>query len=100
MTPFWTPFLPRRKKSSPSDLPLQARVSTLESEMLVVLQSSERTYGVVKKLQGKVYRGVQLGDTVDADPAPTVEAAGEDQPAAMSPSKADLYKRAAQLRRH
>jgi len=102
MTSFWTSFLPRFRKIDPDPLPLQTRVSTLESEMLSLHQSAERTYGVVKKLQGKVYRGVALGDTVDASPAPTVDVAteAENDVIPMSNSKADLYRRAAELRRH
>jgi len=103
MKPFWTSFLPRFRKSEPEPLPLSTRVATLESEMLSMSQSAERTYGVVKKLQGKVYRGVALGDTVDAAPKPTVDVENIETSNGleiMSPGKADLYKRAALLRRH
>ena len=86
---------------SVEDLPLQTRVSTLESEMLSLHQSAERTYGVVKKLQGKVYRGVALGDTTEAAPTPSVDVVPEgNEVIPMSDAKADLYRRAAELRRH
>jgi len=97
--PFWTPFLPRKKKDAPEDLPLSTRVASLEGQMLSVLESSERTYGVVKKLQGKVYRGVQLGDTVDAAPAAPANAETPmEQMALPSSSKLELYRAAARLK--
>jgi len=100
-TSILTSFLPQRRTREPDPLPLQTRVATLESEMLSLHQSAERTYGVVKKLQGKVYRGVALGDTVEAAPAPTVDVVSEpDGVIPMSDGKQELYRRAAELRRH
>jgi len=96
MPSFWTPFLPRIFKSSPERLRLSARVSTLEGDMLEVRQQADKSYGVLKSLQGKMYRGVQLGETVqpsEETPPPVME------PVGFSPSKQALYERAAQLRR-
>jgi len=98
MSGFWTSFLPRRRETTPDPLPLQARVATLESEMLSMRESSERTYGTIKKLQGKVYRGVALGDTTEAAPTPTEDVVSETHQV-MPLSKQDLYRRAAELRR-
>jgi len=99
MTSFWTSFLPRWRKRSSDDLPLSSRLSTLESEMLDMRAQADAMYSIVRKLQGKVYRGVPLGDTVDVDPADTEKDSEPDQPFDGQPqSKADLYKRAAELR--
>jgi len=98
MAGFWTSFLPRKREIPADPLPLSARVATLESEMLSMRESSERTYGTIKKLQGKVYRGVALGDTTEAAPA-APESPDPEVHQIMRPSKAELYKRAAELRR-
>jgi len=100
-TSILTSFLPQRRTRDPEPLPLQTRVATLESEMLSLHQSAERTYGVVKKLQGKIYRGVALGDTTEAAPAASVDVVPEgNEVIPMSDAKAELYRRAAELRRH
>jgi len=98
MSGFWTSFLPRRREKVDGPLPLQARVATLESEMLSMRESSERTYGTIRKLQGKVYRGVALGDTTEAAPAPP-ESPDPEVHQVIPLSKADLYRRASELRR-
>jgi len=94
---FFRSFLPSSPKE---DLPLSSRVSTLEIEMLEVRAYADRMFTTVKKLQGKVYRGVSLGDTVDetppAEPIPQPEIGHGSQPDLFE--KADLYRRAAQLR--
>lgn len=100
MAPFWTPFRPRKKSPEPEDLPLSARVASVEGELLELRASIDRTYTAVKRIQGKVYRGVQLGETVDAVPAELAAPHPEevDMHAAPTSSKRDLYRRAAQLR--
>jgi len=101
MTMFWTPFWPRFRKSDPDPLPLSARVASLEGDMLELREQGERQYGVLKKLTGKVYRGIQLGDTVDAGATVPADGNGEDlaPPPQFSTSKRELYQRAANLRR-
>ena len=101
MSSFWTSFFSRRKAPDPLALPLSARVSTLEGEMLHMHQSAERTYGVLKKLQGKVYRGIALGDTTEpekSDPEASEELVPPQPP--MRSMKQELYRRAGELRRH
>lgn len=94
MTSFFARF--RRKSSRP--LRMSARLSSLENDLLDMRADLDGLKTPLRKLQGKVYRGVALGDTVEADPAPTVDV--EELPVPMKPGKADLYARAAQLRRH
>jgi len=91
---FWTPFFARKKETAREDLPLQARVSTLDSEMLGMRADLDKVLTTVKRLQGKVYRGVQLGETAEA----VTEAPGAAEVAPDLFEKADLYRRAAQLR--
>jgi len=100
MTPFWTPFFARRKNSEPVDLPLSARLTTVEVDMLAMQRALAQILTTVKSLQGKVYRGVQLGDTTE-NAAPTGPEGNDEleTPSTMIPSKQELYARAANLRR-
>jgi len=94
---FRPPFFARKKEIRAADLPAMSRISTLESDLLAVRGDLGKILTTVKTLQGKVYRGVQLGET--ADSAEEAPAAPVEQ-MALSTSKAELYQRAAQLRRH
>jgi len=80
------------------DLPLSARVSQLESDLLNVHAQADAMHSGLRKLQGKVYRGVSLGETVDANPEPPTEAEAPESVPANVFEKASLYKAAAQLR--
>jgi len=94
-----TSFFRSFRTSTPEeDLPLSARVTTLEDDMLEMRAHSDRMFTTVRKLQGKVYRGVSLGDTKDQnlEEAPP----GPNEVMGMSPTKTELYQRAAELRRH
>jgi len=84
------------KAKEPESLPLSVRITQLEGDMLAVRATVDSMQTTTRKLQGKVYRGVPLGDTVDADPKP-------DQEEPVAPpvnvfEKGELYRRAAQLR--
>jgi len=95
-----TPFFARFFKSEPEDLPLSARIATVEGELLEVQTLLGKLLGTVKTLQGKVYRGVQLGETSSEhtdDPGPDLPRL-EVGPGGMSGGKQDLYERAARLR--
>ena len=97
MAGFWTSFLPRKKGSEPDPLPLQARLATLESEVLGLRELGDRHYTSLRKLQGKVYRGVALGDTTEALEEQAPDAM---EPVGFAPSKAALYEKAAKLRKY
>jgi len=92
---FWGP-------AKRENLPLSARVSSLEAELLSLRALMDKMFTTTKRLQGKVYRGVSLGETTDETPPE-----GEATPDAPPPpgnshvpfSKTDLYARAAELRR-
>jgi len=95
LTSFLTSLIPRRAEPEPPPLSLQARVATLESEVLGLRELGDRHYTSLRKLQGKVYRGVALGDTKDVEeqvPPQPVE------PVGFSPSKQELYQQAARIR--
>jgi len=87
----------RRKSTRP--LRMQARVSSLEIDLLDLRADLEGIKAPIRKLQGKIYRGVALGDTVEAAPAASSEPENPGEPP-MSRNKADLYARAALLRRN
>jgi len=94
----WTSFF-RSFRPSTEEVPLSmsARLATLESELLSVRATQDHTLTICRKLQGKVYRGVSLGDTVDAEP----QQEGPPQPdvsIGFTPEKQELYERAARLR--
>jgi len=86
-----------RTSTDPRDLPLSSRLSTLEGDMLGVRAQLDAMHGSLRKLQGKIYRGVALGETVEKEGPPN---APDNPPGAaeVSYDKADLYRRAAQLR--
>jgi len=71
----WFSTLFRRKKGRATagrdHLSLQARITELESDMLELRSSDEKMHLILKRLQGKMYRGVALGETMDnpANPA-------------------------------
>jgi len=96
----WTifrPFFAQKTENTPEDLPLSSRVSNVEIDLLNVSADLGKLLGTIKTLQGKVYRGVQLGDTTESPeevPAAHVEQVG------FSQTKQDLYEKAARLRRH
>jgi len=93
----FTSFLPRFLRPSRSPLRVSARLASLEGELFDLRAELDGLKTPLRKLQGKVYRGVALGDTVEAvteDSPPPVE------PVQFSHSKIELYRRAAELRRH
>jgi len=97
-TSFWTSFYPQTDKSDTQDLPLSARLTTLEGDMLTMRAAVDALHTSNRKLSGKVYRGVALGDTTEANPpAEGPELVPEHREPAGS--KQSLYQRAAQLRR-
>jgi len=82
---------------------MQTRVATLEGDMLSMRAQVDSIHTTTRKLQGKVYRGVPLGLTKDADPAPDLpQSEDEVTPREPSPlpfrSKTDLYRAASNLR--
>ena len=80
-------------------LPVSARVTSLEIDLLDVRRQIDSMHGTLRKLGGKVYRGVPLGDTVEADePEGNGKVPETAEPAPMVTEKAELYRRAAQLR--
>ena len=86
-----------RTSERPEDLPLSSRVASLEGDLLAVRANLDAMQGSLRKLQGKIYRGVSLGDTVEVATPP--EVAGEPSPAPTNVfEKASLYRAAAQLR--
>jgi len=98
ITSFLTSFLPQRRPREPQDLPLPARIASVESDMLSMQIAVDSLQTALRKLSGKVYRGIALGDTTEVAAAPD----GEMEPPQLMQnhvqSKADLYARAAQLR--
>jgi len=99
--PSFLSLFTRTKK--PPDLPLQTRVAQLEGDVLAMRAQIDSIHTTTRRLQGKVYKGVPLGDTVDAakpegNGAPVADPPGDPQPPLVH-DKAELYKRAAQLRR-
>jgi len=97
MPSFFTSFFTSKKDSEPEPLPLLARLDTVEGDMYHLRSAVDSMQGTLRKLSGKVYRGVPLGDTLDsaaeADPEPQAV------PENLN-TRADLYARANQLRRH
>jgi len=85
-----------RTSKDPEDLPLLARFAQMEGDMLQVRAQCDSMHGSLRKLQGKIYRGVSLGETVEKETPP----APEEGPTVQRDifEKADLYARAAQLR--
>jgi len=84
-----------RTSTAPEDLPLSARVAQMEGDMLQVRAQCDAMHGSLRKLQGKIYRGVSLGETVEKE-VPQPEAGA---PQTDVFEKASLYRQAAQLRR-
>jgi len=71
--------------------------------MLSMRAQVDSIHTTTRKLQGKVYRGVPLGLTKDADPQPELpQSENEVKPREPEPmpfrSKSDLYKAASYLR--
>jgi len=100
LTSFFTSYF----TSKPSDpLPVHTRLDTMESDMLHLRSAVDSLQGSLRKVSGKVYRGVALGDTVSPEAPPgSQEEPGppEQQHHQQQLAKQDLYQRAAQLRRH
>jgi len=92
-----------RREKAPEDLPLSTRVSTLEGDVLSMRAQVDSIHTTTRKLQGKVYRGIPLGLTKDADPPPEPPQ-DEKEVIPMEPapptfrSKTDLYRAASHLR--
>jgi len=82
-----------RTSEAPEDLPLSARVAQLEGDLLQVRAQCDAMHGSLRKLQGKIYRGVSLGETVEKEAPP-----GEEGPPPDVFEKATLYRQAAKLR--
>jgi len=92
-----------RRRTPIEDLPLSTRIATLEGDVLAMRAQVDSIHTTTRKLQGKVYRGVPLGLTKDADPElPQKE--NEVRPVEPEPkpmpfrSKSDLYRAASYLR--
>jgi len=88
---------PDTPEDTPEGMHLYARVDALEDDMQSVRSSINSTHASMRRMSGKVYRGVQLGDTVDA-PMSDADANVEPNGVEFEHSKADLYRRAAELR--
>jgi len=84
-----------RTSTAPEDLPLSSRVAQMEGDLLQVRAQVDSMHGSLRKLQGKIYRGVSLGETVEKETP-----LRDDDPTQLNVfgEKADLYRRAAQLR--
>jgi len=82
-----------RTSNDPDPLPLLARFAQMEGDMLQVRAQLDSMHGSLRKLQGKVYRGVSLGETVEKEAPP-----GEPGPPPDIFEKGELYRRAAALR--
>jgi len=94
--------LPRRTPAdNPEDMHLWARIDALEADMQSVRSSINSTHSSMRRMSGKVYRGVQLGDTVNAEPEPPTDAEINAEPNGIeyANSKAALYTAAEHLRR-
>jgi len=88
-----------RTSTAPKDLPLSSRVSTLEGDLLSVRAQLDGMHGSLRKLQGKIYRGISLGETVEKEAPPNDEAQPAHAPGQSDMfEKAALYRAAAQLR--
>jgi len=97
------PFLSfLRRRTALEDLPLSTRVATLEGDVLAMRAQVDSIHTTTRKLQGKVYRGVPLGLTKDADPPELPQIENEVKPSEPEPmpfrSKSDLYRAASHLR--
>jgi len=76
-----------------------SEVAQIQGELFDLRTQIDHIHRQQQKLNGKVYRGVALGDTVEPvrkDPEPSDQMVMPELPT----TKAELYKRAAQLRRH
>jgi len=89
-----------RRFSAPKDLPMSARVATLEVDMLSLRADVEKLHAITHRVQGKVYKSISDGDIKDESKGPLEVKPDETNGGLdiMSPGKADLYRRAAQLR--
>jgi len=97
----WTSFWTSVFTSGPPDpLPVLARLDTLEGDMLHVRASVDSLQGSLRRVSGKVYRGVALGDTISPEePEPAPDGVVEEAPGAPEHVlKQELYRRAAALR--
>jgi len=97
-TSFWTSVFTSKP---PEPLPPLDRLDTLEADLLHVRASIDSLQGSLRRVSGKVYRGVALGDTSTpevADPPSEAFDEGVNDPPEHAASKADLYQRAARLR--
>jgi len=97
---FRTSLRPQKREKRLDDLPLSALVTQISGDLLGMRAELDSMQGTLRKLSGKIYRGVSLGDTVESDPAPTEGDDTENQITMMPDSKAELYRKAALLRRH
>jgi len=75
---------------------MSSRLDTLEGDMLGVRAALDGLQTTLRKLQGKIYRGVALGDTVDEVAHASPELVHETY---EPTSKASLYEKASHLRR-
>ena len=80
---------------------MHTRLAQLEGDLLAMRAQIDSIHTTTRRLQGKVYKGVQLGDTVDAVEPP---GNGDSVPNSTGnphdlSQKSELYRRAAKLRR-
>jgi len=98
-TSFFTSLRPQKRISEPQDLPLSSRLDTLEGDMHNLRGAVDSMQGTLRKLSGKIYRGVPLVETTDVLPVGQLPDEPDIAPGLPMGGKADLYNRAAQLRR-
>lgn len=91
---YWLRNLFKRKP-----LRMSPRLAQLEGDLFDVRAELEEVHRKLRKLSGKVYRGVALGETAEAVPDATGDSEEiEETPQIMPRSKQELYQRAALLR--
>jgi len=89
-----------RKIFARKTLRMSPRLSQLEGDLFDLRAETDEIHRKLRKVSGKVYRGVALGDTLEEAPAAPEESDVNNVMQQMSDSKQELYRRAAQLRRH
>jgi len=82
-------------------LPLPPDLTQIQGELFDLRAQVEEVHRIQRKLAGKVYRGVALGETVETGKeAVSDDITDVDQFASLPASKLELYQKAALLRRH
>jgi len=87
--------------SEPEPVAPPKRLADLEGEVLDLRAQQDSMYTILKRMQGKIYRGVPLGETFDVVPEGTEPQLVDEEyetPAKVD-RKADIRQRANALRR-